>query len=278
MDREATTIEIDLLLEAIFRKYGYDFRDYARASLKRRLRHRMSQEKIQSYSEMQHNLLYNTAFFDRLLESLSVSVTEMFRDPNVYRILRESVIPILNKRPLLKVWHAGCCTGEEVYSMAILLHEADLLNRTQIYATDFNQKSLNSAKKSCFHKSKIRNFSENYQHSGGTNSLLDYVTMQGDYAYIADSLKTQILFTDHNLATDWAFGEMDLIFCRNVLIYFNKTLQSRVVKLFQESLAPAGFICLGHKETLEFLDSEDKFKEIESNSRIYKVKQYQVNQ
>ena len=267
---ENQQIEIDLLLQAIYARYGYDFRNYARASIKRRILRRLSLSGLKSISEMQHRLLYDPSFFERLLLDLSINVTEMFRDPMFFRAVRRNVIPNLKERSHLKIWHAGCATGEEVYSLAILLWEAKLSERALIYATDFNENVLRKAKEAIYLVDLMKNSEQNYRKFGGTASFTEYYTIKYGYATIKSYLKKNIVFADHNLATDSSFGEMDMILCRNVLIYFNRTLQNRVFKLFHESLAENGYLCLGSKETVRFSNYQHRFKDIDKESRIYR--------
>lgn len=262
-------IEIELLLEAIYRKYGYDFRDYGKAHLKRRLMHRINSSGLESISELQHKILYDRNYLKTLLEDLSITVTEMFRDPSFYAKLRIEVFPILKTYPYFKIWHAGCSTGQEVYSMAIMMQEEGILNRAQIYATDFNQIALSKAKEGIYPIEKIREYTANYQKAGGKNSLSDYYTAGYDSVILDKSLRKNIVFADHNLVTDMVFAEVNMIICRNVLIYFNKNLQDRVFRLFEESLIPGGYLCLGSKENLRFSDVYHSFDVIEENEKIY---------
>lgn len=262
-------IELNLLLEGIYQKYGYDFRNYSKASLKRRISMRQLISQIPNMSDMQHKVLHDRNFFHTLLSDLSVNVTEMFRDPYFYKTLRESVIPILKTYPFIKIWHAGCSTGEEVYSMAILLKEEGLLDRSLIYATDFNEIVLNRAREGVYPIDRIREYTINYQKSGGLESFSDYYTAKYDAAIMDHSLKKQIVFAQHNLATDNVFGEMHLVMCRNVLIYFNKDLQSRSISLFSESLVRKGILCLGSKESLRFTPYNDHFSDLVGKEKIY---------
>ncbi len=270
--RENEDIEIKLFIEAIYQKYGYDFRNYAKASLKRRIKQRWHRSGLKNISDMLHKLLYDTSFFETLLLDFSINVTEMFRDPSFYLAVRETVLPILKKYPFIKIWHAGCASGEEVYSMAILLKEAGLYDRTQIYATDFNEVVLKKAKMGVFPLAYIKEYTANYQKAGGTNSFADYYTAKYEAVVMDQSLKGNIVFADHNLVTDWEFGEMNLIFCRNVLIYFNRKLQNRVFKLFLDSLCEGGFLCLGAKESLRFSEHSDNFEDVVKSQRIYRKK------
>lgn len=266
---ETENIELQLLLQAIYLKYGYDFRNYAKASIKRRVHHRLNKDKLSSISEIQHKLLYDESFFNTLLMDLSINVTEMFRDPEFYLALREKVMPLLHKMPFLKIWHAGCSTGEEVYSMAIILKEEGLYARTQIYATDMNEVVLQKAKEGIFAINRLKQYTVNYQKAGGQESFSDYYSARYEYAVMEKSLKENILFADHNLATDGVFGEMNMIVCRNVLIYFDRNLQNRVLDLFLESLRDGGILCLGSKESINFLKQADAFEEISKKEKIY---------
>jgi len=266
---ETENIELQLLLQAIYLKYGYDFRNYAKASVKRRVHHRLNKDKLSSISAIQHKVLYDENFFNTLLMDLSINVTEMFRDPEFYLALREKVMPMLHNAPFLKIWHAGCSTGEEVYSMAILLKEEGLYNRTQIYATDMNEVVLQKAKEGIFAINRLKQYTINYQKAGGQESFSDYYSARYDNAVMEKSLKENVLFADHNLATDGVFGEMNMIVCRNVLIYFDRNLQNRVLGLFLESLRDGGILCLGAKESINFLKHADAFEEVSKKEKIY---------
>ncbi|ACV64492.1 MCP methyltransferase, CheR-type [Desulfofarcimen acetoxidans DSM 771] len=272
VNRENQNIEIRLLLDAIYLKYGYDFRNYAKASIKRRILHRMAMSGLQSISEMQHLSLYDLDFFKKLLLDFSINVTEMFRDPSFYYSLRREIIPVLRTYPYIKIWHAGCATGEEVYSMVILLKEEGIYDRCQIYATDFNQVVLQKAKEGIFPIENIKEYTINYQKAGGKESFSSYYTAKYDSVIINQSLKKNILFADHNLVTDGVFGEMNLILCRNVLIYFDKILQNRVIGLFYDSLCRNGFLCLGSKESLMFSEYGRCFEDIVKEEKIYRKK------
>ncbi len=265
-------LEIQLLLEAIYRKYGYDFREYSIAHTRRRLEYRRAIEGMKNYSEMQHKVIHEAKFFEQLLLDLSINVTEMFRDPWFYKKVRELVIPHLQTYPFVKIWHAGCSAGQEVYSMGILLQEELMKERAQIYATDFNESILERAKQGIYPMDLVRQYTANYQASNGTASFSDYYTADYDNVIMKNSLKDKVLFTPHNLATDGVFGEMHVIFCRNVLIYFNRELQNRVFNLFYDSLIPGGFLCLGSKESLRFSPVADKFELISEREKIYRKK------
>jgi chemotaxis protein methyltransferase CheR len=272
-DAENQKIEIDLLLQAISRKYGYDFRNYAKASIKRRIMNVLSSSGLKTISEMQHKILYEKEFFETLLLKLSVNVTEMFRDPSFYKTLRTEIIPQLKSRPFIKIWHAGCATGEEVYSMAILLKEENLYEKSWIYATDFNEQVLKKAREGIYPIDMLKKYSYNYQRAGGTASLADYYTARYDFVIMENSLKRNIVFSDHNLVTDGVFAETDLILCRNVLIYFDAKLQNHVFKLFRDSLSEQGFLCLGSKETVKFSEYADDFEDTVGKEKIYRKKQ-----
>jgi len=269
---ENVNIEINLILETIFQKYGYDFRDYSKAHLNRRILHRMKIAGYSKISDLIPRILYDQKFFQQLLGDLSINVTEMFRDPHFYEAVRKHIIPILKTYPFFKIWHAGCSTGEEVYSMAILLTEEGLYDRAQIYATDFNSKVLKNASDGIYQQELVEDYSKNYTKSGGTGNLTDYFSTKYDSAIISRSLKENIVFSDHNLVTDQVFGEMNLIVCRNTMIYFTKKLQNRVVDLFHDSLIPGGFLCLGTKESLRFSSQQNNFEEIALKEKIYKKK------
>ena len=268
--QENIDIEIPLLLEAIYQKWGYDFRNYSISHIKRRLIHRMNINQMESLSQMQGKVLRDRQFFTELLSDLSINVTEMFRDPQFYQSFRTNVVPILRTYPYIKVWHAGCATGEEVYSLAILLKEEGLLERAQIYATDFNRKVLEVARKGIYPSTNFTQFEDNYQKAGGTAILSDYYTSLYGSVKMNANLAHKIVFADHNLVTDGVFANVNLILCRNVLIYFNKNLQNKVIGLFHESLSPSGHLCLGTKESLKFTNYEQMFNKVDDVNRIYK--------
>ncbi len=269
---ENENLEIKLLLEAIYLKYGFDFRDYAVAHTKRRLEYRKDVSDLNNYAEMLHKVICDEDFFSTVLFDLSINVTEMFRDPWFYKEVREIVIPHLKTYPFVKVWHAGCSAGQEVYSMAILLEEESMNERAQIYATDFNERVLKTAKNGIYPIDDIKQYTSNYIQSGGREAFSDYYTADDKHVILKSSLRKKVLFSSHNLVTDGVFGEMNVIFCRNVLIYFNKELQERVLQLFYESLCPGGFLCLGSKESLKFSKVADKFEEVAAREKIYRKK------
>ncbi|MBP1995646.1 CheR family methyltransferase [Paenibacillus eucommiae] len=268
-DKETEKIETDLLLNAIYECYGYDFRNYARSSLLRRLDYIRLKNKMEHLSCLIPKLLHDEAFMAQMIRDLSVTVTEMFRDPHFFSELRDKVIPILKTYPFVKIWHAGCATGEEVYSMAILLKEEGFYNRVQIYATDINPESLQIAQEGIYSLENIRKFTANYNKSGGTASFSDYYYAKYQMAKINEDLKKNIVFSTHNLATDHSFGEMHLIICRNVMIYFDRELQQKVIQLFDDSLIHRGFLCLGSKESFEYADSRQQYEVVSSKWRIY---------
>ncbi|ADH86027.1 CheR family methyltransferase [Desulfurivibrio alkaliphilus] len=268
--KEIEELEINLLLEAIYQRYGYDFRDYARAHLRRRLRHRLELSGLSDLGAMQHRLLCQRDFFEQLLRDLSINVTEMFRDPAAYRRIREDVVPLLKTYPYVKIWHAGCATGEEVYSTAILLHEEGLLERCRIYATDFNRVALQKAKEGVYPLERARQYNSNYQKSGGRASLVDYYRTDSESMLLKSWLRKQMVFADHNLVTDGVFSEMQLVVCRNVVIYFNRDLQERIFTTFHQSLCPGGFLWLGAKESLKLMKIGEKFSELYGSEKIFK--------
>ncbi|MET0656830.1 MAG: protein-glutamate O-methyltransferase CheR [Steroidobacteraceae bacterium] len=263
-------IELKLLIDAVYLRYHYDFREYAPASLKRRLAAAMNRFGCQTLSQLQDKLLHEPAVFSALLDFLTVQVSEMFRDPAYFRSLREDVIPLLRTYPSLKVWVAGCSTGEEVYSLAILLREEGLLDRTLIYATDINAGALKKAEAGVYDIDRIPLFTENHRRSGARQSLSDYYTAAYGGAVFDKSLKAHMVFSDHSLATDNVFAEMQLVSCRNVLIYFNRSLQERAIGLFREALCHKGFLGIGSKETLRFSAHASAFSEFVRPDRIYR--------
>ena len=263
-------IEIRLLVDAIFLRYGQDFRDYAPASLKRRVLQGQQRMGAPSISALQERVLHDPDAFAQLLQYLTVPVSEMFRDPPYFLALRRQVVPVLRTYPSLKVWVAGCSTGEEPYSLAILLQEEGLLDRTILYATDINHASLDKARRGIFALDHMQAFTRNYQRAGGTRSFSDYYTAAYGGALFDRSLRDSITFADHSLATDAVFSEMQLVSCRNVLIYFNRKLQDRALGLFHDSLAHRGFLGLGSKETLEFSAYGPRFEPVSRAERIYR--------
>ena len=262
-------IECDLLLQAIFLKYGYDFTNYSKSSMRRHIHNRLSRHNFKTFSEMQDTVLHDKQFFEKLLMDMTINVTEMFRDPNFFKMFRKCVIPDLKKKPFVKIWHAGCSSGEEVYSMAILLREEGFRN-FRVYATDMNEAVIHKAKKGVFPIAKMKGYTRNYREAGGHASFADYYTARYDFAIVDSTLRKNITFFNHNLVNGEIFGEMDLIVCRNVLIYLNKNLQNRVFNLFFESLSPGGYLCIGSKETVRFSTCSDRFADVVSEEKIYR--------
>jgi chemotaxis protein methyltransferase CheR len=269
-DPDLERIEIELLLEGIFQRYGFDFRDYAHASLRRRLWKRVEAERLTTISALQARVLHDATALDRLLLDLSVNVTAMFRDPGFYKRFREVVVPTLRTYPFIRIWHAGCSTGEEVYSMAILLHEEGLLDRARIYATDINDVVLRHARSGIFPLNRMQEYTENYIKAGGTRSFSEYYTAKYDGALFDSMLTKNVVFSQHNLVTDQSFSEFNAIFCRNVLIYFDRNLQHRVQKLFYDSLVMFGVLSLGSKESLRFSEFEDCYERMDAREKIYR--------
>jgi len=263
-------LEIELLLEAIFRHYGHDFRSYAFSSLRRRLRKRLEAEKVPSFSALQALVLHEPDAMERLLRDMSVNVTGMFRDPTFFLALREKVVPILRTYPFVRIWHAGCATGEEVYALAIMLEEEGLYERSRIYATDMSSGALEKAKAGIFPLARMREYTANYLHAGGTRAFSEHYSASYDAALFDARLRRNVLFAQHNLATDTSFSEFNLILCRNVLIYFDRTLKERVYKLFAGSLASLGILCLGRRESLHFTAVETEYEEFDAKERIYR--------
>jgi chemotaxis protein methyltransferase CheR len=263
-------LEIHLLLEGIQRVYGYDFREYAQSSIRRRLTHWLGASEFGTFSEAQARLLRDRSLFESLLRGITVNVTEMFRDPAFFKAVREQVVPYLKTYPFVKIWHAGCSSGEEAYSMAILLNEEGMEGRYRMYATDINEAVLHAAEEGAIPLAQMRRCTRNYQLSGGTASFANYYTARHDRAELAASLKKNIVFAPHNLATDAAFGEMNVILCRNVMIYFKHSLKERCLRLFDDSLLAGGFLCLGSKESLERKYISAAYEELEFSRRIYR--------
>ena len=267
---ELEQIEIELLLEGIYQHYGFDFRSYAYASIRRRLWKRIEAEGLSTISALQDGVLHDSDLMERLLLDLSINVTAMFRDPGFYRVFREQVVPTLRTYPFIRIWHAGCATGEEVYSMAILLEEEGLYERSRIYATDINEVVLQKAKAGIFPIDRMQEYTENYIGAGGKRSFSDYYVAKYDGALFHPSLTKNVVFSQHNLVTDRSFSEFNVILCRNVLIYFDKTLQAGVLTLFYDSLAMFGALALGSKESLRFSPYEECYEQINDREKIYR--------
>jgi len=263
-------IEIALLLEAIYRRYGFDFREYAPASLKRRLWRRASAERLTTMSALQDRLLRDSGCMERLLLDLSINVTAMFRDPSFYTSFREHVVPLLHTYPFTRVWVAGCSSGEEVYSLAIVLDEEGLLDRARIYATDINESVIEKARLGVFPLDKMQEYTQNYLKAGGTRAFSEYYLASYDGAVFDKRLVEHAVFAQHNLVSDKAFNEFQVIVCRNVMIYFDRTLQQRVLGLFHESLVHLGVLGLGRKESIRFSDYADRYEELDQVERLYR--------
>ncbi|MBN1260419.1 MAG: protein-glutamate O-methyltransferase CheR [Anaerolineae bacterium] len=267
--QENERIEIDLFLEAIFRRYGYDFRHYARASVRRRLERLMMRSGAASIVELIPLVLHDELFAQTAIYEFSITVTEMFRDPDFYSAVRSKVLPYLATYPFMRIWIAGCATGEEVYSLAIILQEEGVYDRTTFFATDFNDQALQQAQDGIYPLNSIRDYTPNYQLAGGRNSFADYYHAGYQSAVMDPGLKAHITFANHNLVTDGVFGEMHLILCRNVLIYFDKELKNRVLHLLHDSLVYGGFLCLGTRESLQFTEVQEAFKPFDIKQRVY---------
>jgi len=263
-------LEMDLLLEAIQRRYGYDFRGYAAASLRRRLWHRVYAEHLETLSGLQERVLHDPACMERLLRDLSINVTEMFRDPGFHRALRARVFPLLRTHPFIRVWNAGCSTGEESYSLAIALREEGLLERTRIYATDINHEALERAGAGAFPLERMQRYTENYLRAGGTEAFSSYYTADGDSARFDRSLVEGIVLAQHNLVTDGSFNEFHLIVCRNVMIYFGSALQEEVLQLFGDSMTRDGILALGRKESIRRSRHADGYEPLDEAEKIYR--------
>jgi chemotaxis protein methyltransferase CheR len=262
--------EIRMLLNDLLEQYGYDFTDYSFASVKRRLQRVFSADRFPSFAEFRYRVKSDPVYLTYLMEQITVNVTEMFRDPAFFQALRKSVLPVLATYPFIRIWHAGCSTGEEVYSMAILLQEMNLLHKAVIYATDINETVLEKARKGIFPLAHMQQYSQNYQQSGGQRDFSAYYAANYEYAKFSEKLSNKIIFAAHNLVTDRSFNEFQLIICRNTLIYFNKDLQDKVLHLFSDSLEQLGFLALGAKETLRFTTVAPLFKPVAQKEKIWR--------
>jgi len=267
---EIEKIEISLLLEGIYQRYGHDFRNYAYSSIKRRIQHRIEIDKLESISQLQHNVLYDPLSMKKLLGDFSVNVTEMFRDPEFYLSFRKHVVPLLHSLPSISIWHAGCSTGEEAYSMAILLHEEGLYKKSKIYATDMNSDVIERAKKGIFSFDKMKLYTSNYQKAGGPHAFSEYYTADQYGVQFQHFLSENIAFSQHNLVTDSSFNEFNVILCRNVLIYFDKQLQNHVHGLLYKSLSRHGVLGLGSKESIRFTAFMENYQDVDSENKLYK--------
>ncbi|MEH7082273.1 protein-glutamate O-methyltransferase CheR [Neobacillus drentensis] len=267
---ELQNIEINLLLEGLNQMYGYDFRGYVRASLTRRVLNRMKAERLPSITALLEKVLHDQAYLERLLNDLSIRMTEMYRDPTFFAAFRNQVVPLLRELPEIRIWHAGCATGEEVYSMAILMLEEGLAEKTTIYATDINEKALAAAQKGAFPLKKMQQYTKNYLKSGGKKAFSEYYTTDHQFAYFSPLLDQNLTFAQHNLVADSSFNEFHVILCRNVMIYFDNELQQKVHGLFHDSLAEGGFIGLGSKESILFMPKGKQYQEFNPHERIYR--------
>ncbi|GAB3323270.1 protein-glutamate O-methyltransferase CheR [Larkinella ripae] len=261
--------EVDLIVNDLFEVYGYDFTNYARASLKRRINRLFILDKFPSFAEFRYRIKSDVTYLKEVIEGLTVTVTEMFRDPVFYKSLRTDVIPTLSAKPFIRVWHAGCSTGEEVFSMAILLKEANLLQKSLLYATDLNPEVLEKARKGIFPLAQMKLYSENYIESGGKQDFSAYYTAQYGQVKFDEKLADKMIFSTHNLVSDRSFNEFDLVLCRNVLIYFDKELQEKTLSLFDESIGKLGYLALGAKETLNFSTIKPKYRQL-SKEKIWR--------
>ncbi len=262
--------QIEILINELYDYYGYDFSGYSMASFKRRVDRIYNLEGFSDFTQFLSRLRTEPDYFKRVVEEITVNVTEMFRDPHFYSVLRREVLPVLATKPFIRIWHAGCSTGEEVYSMAIMLKEANLLHKSLLYATDINPVVLDTAKKGVFPLRMMKQYSENYRNSGGMQDFSQYYIANYGYAKFHESLAEKMVFSQHNLVSDRSFNEFDMILCRNVLIYFDKNLQERVLELFDSSLSNLGFLVLGTKETIKFSSVQHKFQLIAGKEKIWR--------
>lgn len=269
LNTEFTDLEVDLLLKAVFRLSGYDFRLYNRSSITRRIHNRMRISNLSTITQLTDMIIHDPSYLELILNDFSINVTEMFRNPSFFKAFRNEVIPKLRDYPEIRIWHAGCASGEEVFSMAILMEEEGLMEKTTIYATDMNEDVLEKAKNGVFPIHKMQAYTKNYQLAGGKESFSKYYKTDRQNAYFHNSLLKNISFAQHNLVTDQSFNEFHIIICRNVLIYFTQLLQNQVHSLFYESLMADGFLGLGDKETLRFIDIMSNYKEVNGTERIY---------
>jgi chemotaxis protein methyltransferase CheR len=267
---ELEELELQLLLEAVYRRYGFDFREYAPASLRRRVWRRVHSEGLETISGLTERLLHDPQSMERLLLDLSINVTAMFRDPGFYIAFREKVVPLLRTYPFTRIWVAGCSTGEEVYSLAILLQEEDVYDRARIYATDINESVLERAKAGVFPLEKMKDYTQNYIRAGGTRAFSEYYLAAYDGAQFQRALIDNVVFAQHNLVSDSSFNEFQVVICRNVMIYFDRSLQNRVHHLFHDSLVRLGVLGLGQKETIRFTPFEDRYEELDPNEKLYR--------
>lgn len=265
--------ELDMLIKELAENYGYDFSNYARASLKRRVNRLLVIDRFPSFAELFYKVRTDAAYLTHVVQELTVNVTEMFRDPGVFKTLREEVLPLLATHPVIRVWHAGCSTGEEVYSMAIMLEEANILHKALLYATDINPAVIENIRKGIFPMAQMKQYSENYIAAGGKKDFSDYYTAKYEWAKFHDRLKSKMIVATHNLVSDRSFNEFQIIFCRNVLIYFDKELQDKVLTLFDDSLEKLGYLILGSKENIRFSSIAKKYVQLENGEKIWRKMQ-----
>jgi len=268
--RDLEQLELRLLLEGIHTHYGYDFRGYSRSSLRRRVWRRVTEEQLESISGLQERVLHDAEAMERLLVDLSINVTSMFRDPTFYAALRATVVPLLRTYPYLRIWNAGCSTGEETFSLAIVLREEGLADRVRIYATDINEGVLRQAKEGLFPLDRMQDFTRDYLRAGGTSAFSDYYKVHGDRARFDPTLIDPVVFAQHNLVSDGRFNDFHLIVCRNVLIYFDRDLQNHVHDLFHQSLVRFGMLALGHKESIRFTSRAEDYAPLDEGEKIYR--------
>jgi chemotaxis protein methyltransferase CheR len=264
--------QVEIIISDLMDSYGYDFANYSRASLKRRIIRLIAMDRFVSFAEFRFKLKSDPDYLARFIEEITVNVTEMFRDPSFYATLRKKVLPDLASKPIIRIWHAGCATGEEVYSMAIILHEANLLSRSLLYATDINPSVLERVREGIYPLSQMKQYSENYINSGGKEDFSKYYSAHYNSVKFDEFLSKRIVLSTHNLVSDRSFNEFQLILCRNVMIYFDKPLQDRTIKLFHESLESLGYLALGSKETLKFSEVSNKFRQLEREKIWQKIK------
>jgi chemotaxis protein methyltransferase CheR len=262
--------EVELLLNDIVTAHGYDFTSYSTASVKRRINRLFILDHFRDFEDFRNRVLHDKNYIRRFVQEITVNVTEMFRDPLFYKLIREQVLPVLATYPFIRIWHAGCSTGEEVYSMAILLKEAGVMHKSLLYATDINPGVLDQVTRGIYPLRSLRQFSENYILSGGKKDFSSYYTAKYDLAKLDDELRSKMIVSTHNLVSDRSFNEFQLIICRNVLIYFNKTLQDKVLDLFDNSLEPRGFLALGSKEQIKFASIGKKYEQLDPKEKVWR--------
>lgn len=270
VEYEIEDAEVEMLLNDVLGRYGYDFTSYSPASVRRRINRLFAIDQFKSFGEFRHRVLHDDRYIRRFVQEITVNVTEMFRDPLFYKLLREQVLPVLATYPFIRIWHAGCSTGEEVYSMAILLKEAGIMHKSLLYATDINPSVLDSVVKGIYPLRNLKQYSENYILSGGKEDFSSYYTAKYDLAKLDDELRSKMIVSTHNLVSDSSFNEFQLIICRNVLIYFNKALQDRVLELFDASLEERGFLALGSKEQVKYSSIGKKYEQLDGKEKIWR--------